>query len=120
MDKPKTFNHDNGDRPMKFNGIILKQIRQKKGVSQQELCNAIKFSQALLSKYERCLVKKPPVHRIKQISDHLDVPYESFFTEDANEELTANLNQTSNTSERIDVYVHVKIDWGFKKKENDQ
>ena len=97
---------------MNFNGKILKKIREQKNVNQVELCKAIQFSQSLLSKYERCLIKAPPAHRIKQIADYLGVPYESFFVElEKNEPVL--INQTSGIPERIDVHVHVKIDWGL-------
>jgi transcriptional regulator with XRE-family HTH domain len=69
-----------GRDTMKFNGKILKKIREQKHVNQIDLCNAINCSQSLLSMYERCS-RMPRVYRIKQIADYLGVPYETFFGE---------------------------------------
>ena len=95
---------------MGFNGKILKKIREQKGVTQVKLCRALKLHQSLYSKYERGKVKEPPATIIKQIADYLGVPYESFFGEFDEPVL---FNQTSGIPERIDVHVHVKIDWGL-------
>jgi transcriptional regulator with XRE-family HTH domain len=95
---------------MGFNGKILKKVREQKGVTQMQLCRALKLHQSLYSKYERGKVKEPPATTIKQIADYLGVPYESFFGESDEPVL---INQTSGIPERIDVHVHVKIDWGL-------
>ena len=93
---------------MGFNGKILKKIREEKGVTQVQLCDATNLDQASYSKYERAVVKNPPAVKVKAIADYLGVPYESFF-----EDEPVLINQTSGIPERIDVHVHVKIDWGF-------
>jgi len=97
---------------MGFNGKILKKIREQKDVTQVKLCRALKLHQSLYSKYERGKVKEPPATIIKQIADYLGVPYESFFVE-LKENEPVLINQTSGIPERIDVHVHVKIDWGL-------
>ena len=97
---------------MNFNGKILKKIREQKGVTQVQLCDATNLDQSLLSKYETSIVKDPSAKRIKQFADYLGVPYESFFGEFEEDE-PALINQTSDISKRIDVYVHVKFDWGL-------
>ena len=97
---------------MNFNGKILKKIREQKGVTQVQLCDATNLDQASYSKYERAVVKNPPAVKIKAIADYLGVPYESFFGELEDDE-TELIHQTSNISNRVDVYVHVKIDWGL-------
>jgi transcriptional regulator with XRE-family HTH domain len=94
---------------MQFNGKILKKIREEKDVTQVKLCRALKLHQSLYSKYERGKVKEPPATIIKQIADYLGVPYENFFGETADKLI----NTRSNIPERIDVHVHIKIDWGF-------
>lgn len=65
----------------KFNGKILKKIREQKGVTQVQLCDATNLDQASYSKYERAVVKNPPAIKVKAIADYLGVPYESFFGE---------------------------------------
>lgn len=95
---------------MKFSGKILKKIREQKGLIQTEICDAINLHQSLYSKYERGVVKEPPATAIKDIADYLGVPYESLFGESDEPML---INQTLGIPERIDVYVHVKVDWGF-------
>lgn len=95
---------------MGFNGKILKKIREQKGVTQLDLCHAINLHQSLYSKYERGIVQNVPADKVKKISDYLGVPYESFFGEFDEPVL---INQTSGIPERIDVHVHVKIDWGL-------
>ena len=95
-----------------FNGKLLKKIREQKGLIQTEICDAINLHQSLYSKYERAVVKNPPAVKVKAIADYLGVPYESFFGEFEEDEPVL-INQTSGIPERIDVYVHVKIDWGF-------
>ena len=95
---------------MGFNGKILKKIREQKDVTQVQLCHATNLDQSLLSKYETGQVKDPSAKRIKQFADYLGVPYESFFGEFDEPVL---INQTSGIPERIDVHVHVKIDWGL-------
>ena len=95
---------------MQFNGKILRKIRQEKSISQVALCKDLNLDQSLLSKYETGLVKDPSAKRIKQFADYLGVPYESFFGEFDEPVL---INQTSGIPERIDVHVHVKIDWGL-------
>ena len=97
---------------MGFNGKILKKIREEKGVTQVELCDATNLDQASYSKYERAVVKNPPAVKVKAIADYLGVPYESFFAE-LKEEEPVFINQTSGIPERIDVHVHVTIDWGL-------
>jgi transcriptional regulator with XRE-family HTH domain len=97
---------------MGFNGKILKKIREQKGVTQMQLCHAINLNQSLFSKYETGIVKDPSAKRIKQFADYLDVPYESFFAKIEEDEPVL-INQTSGIPERIDVHVHVKIDWGL-------
>lgn len=94
---------------MQFNGKILKKVREQRGIIQTEICNAINLHQSLYSKYERGVVKEPPATVIKDIADYLGLPYESFFGETADEPI----NTRSNIPERIDVHVHIKIDWGF-------
>ena len=97
---------------MGFNGKILKKIREEKGMTQMQLCHAVNLHQSLYSKYERGVVKGPPAAAIKDIADYLGVPYESFFAQiEENEPVL--INQTSGIPERIDVHVHVKIDWGL-------
>ena len=95
---------------MGFNGKILKKIREQKGVTQVELCHAVNLHQSLYSKYERGIVQNVPADKVKKISDYFGVPYESFFGEFDEPVL---FNQTSGIPERIDVHVHVKIDWGL-------
>jgi transcriptional regulator with XRE-family HTH domain len=97
---------------MGFNGKILKKIREQKGVTQMQLCHAINLHQSLYSKYERGIVQNVPADKVKKISDYLGVPYESFFAEIEDDEIEL-INQTSDISKRIDVHVHVKIDWGL-------
>lgn len=97
---------------MNFNGKILKKIREEKGVTQVQLCDATNLDQASYSKYERAVVKNPPAVKVKAIADYLGVPYESLFGEFEEDE-PALINQTSDISKRIDVYVHVKFDWGL-------
>jgi transcriptional regulator with XRE-family HTH domain len=97
---------------MGFNGKILKKIREQKGVTQMQLCHAINLHQSLYSKYERGIVQNVPADKVKKISDYLGVPYESFFVE-LKENEPVLINQTSGIPERIDVHVHVKIDWGL-------
>ena len=97
---------------MNFNGKILKQIREEKGVTQVQLCDATNLDQATYSKYERAIIKNPPAVKVKAIADYLDVPYESFFAElkENKPELT---NSKLTIPSHIDVYVHVKFDWGL-------
>lgn len=94
---------------MQFNGKILKKVREQRGIFQTEICDAINLHQSLYSKYERGVVKEPPATVIKDIADYLGLPYESFFGETIDEPI----NTRSNIPERIDVHVHIKIDWGF-------
>ena len=94
---------------MEFNGKILRRIRQEKSISQVALCKDLNLHQSLLSKYERDIVTNPSGKRIKQFADYLDVPYETFFAETTVEPI----NPKSNIPERIDVHVHIKIDWGL-------
>jgi len=91
---------------MKFNGKILKKIREQRGIIQTEICDAINLHQSLYSKYERGVVKEPPATVIKDIADYLGLPYESFFG-DFDEPVL--INQTSGIPERIDVHVHVMM-----------
>ena len=95
-----------------FNGKILKKIRAQKGVTQVQLCDATNLNQSLYSKYERGIVQNVPADKVKKISDYFGVPYESFFGEFEEDEPVL-INQTSGIPERIDVHVHVTIDWGF-------
>lgn len=163
----------------KFNGKILKKIREQRGIIQTEICDAINLHQSLYSKYERGVVKEPPATAIKDIADYLGLPYESFFGElrketgekaknysgikkllekrnktqtwlsektgipraninryatgsikypnpntleiiakalnvDVDDMAEFNSHQEQNLSvQRIDVHVHIKIDWGF-------
>ena len=97
---------------MQFNGKILKKVREQRGIIQTEICDAINLHQSLYSKYERGVVKEPPATVIKDIADYLGMPYESFFGE-LKEDEPVLINQTSGILERIDVHVHIKIDWGF-------
>ena len=101
---------------MNFNGKILKKIREQKGLIQTEICDAINLHQSLYSKYERGVVKNPPAAAIKDIADCLDVPFEKLFGE-LKEDDPVFINKVSGIPERIDVHVHVKIDWGFGKDE---
>jgi transcriptional regulator with XRE-family HTH domain len=94
---------------MQFNGKILRKIRKEKSISQVALCKDLNLDQSLLSKYETGMVKDPSAKRIKQFTEYLDVPYETFFAETTDEPI----NPKSNIPERIDVHVHIKIDWGF-------
>ena len=97
---------------MGFNGKILKKIREEKGVTQVQLCDATNLDQSLYSKYERGIVQNVTAAKVKKISDYLGVPYESFFAE-LKEDEPVLINQTSGIPERIDVHVHVTIDWGL-------
>ena len=97
---------------MQFNGKILKKVREQRGIIQTEICDAINLHQSLYSKYERGVVKEPPATVIKDIADYLGLPYESFFAKLEDDEPVL-INQTSSIPERIDVHVHIKIDWGF-------
>jgi len=92
---------------MGFNGKILKKIREQKGVTQMQLCHAINLHQSLYSKYERGIVQNVPADKVKKISDYLGVPYESFFGEF--DEPVFDID----VPKRLDVHVHVKIDWGL-------
>jgi transcriptional regulator with XRE-family HTH domain len=94
---------------MQFNGKILKKIREQKGLTQMQLCDATNLDQSSYSKYERAVVQNPPAEKVKVIADYLGMPYETFFAETADEPI----NPKSNIPERIDVHVHIKIDWGF-------
>jgi transcriptional regulator with XRE-family HTH domain len=107
---PKHGLKEIGRDTVNFNGKLLKKIREQKGLIQTEICDAIDLHQSLYSKYERGVIKEPPATAIKDIADYLGVPYESFFGEFDEPVL---INQTSGIPERIDVHVHVKIDWGF-------
>lgn len=93
---------------MQFNGKILRKIRKEKSISQVALCKDLNLDQSLLSKYETSIVKDPSAKRIKQFADYLGVPYETFFNEIEEEPEKQNLS-----AQRIDVHVHIKIDWGF-------
>ena len=95
----------------KFNGKILKKIREQKGIFQTEICDAINLHQSLYSKYERGIVQNIPADKVKKISDYFGVPYETFFGE-LKEDEPVLINQTSGIPERIDVHIHVTIDWG--------
>ena len=97
---------------MQFNGKILKKVREQRGIIQREICDAINLHQSLYSKYERGVVKEPPATVIKDIADYLSLPYENFFAKLEDDEPVL-INQTSSIPERIDVHVHIKIDWGF-------
>ena len=97
---------------MQFNGRILRKIRKEKSISQVALCKDLNLNQSLFSKYETGIVKDPSAKRIKQFADYLGVPYESFFAKLKDDEPVL-INQTSSIPERIDVHVHIKIDWGF-------
>lgn len=66
---------------MKFNGKILKKIREQRGIIQTEICDAINLHQSLYSKYERGIVQNVPADKVKKISDYFGVPYETFFGE---------------------------------------
>ena len=92
---------------MGFNGKILKKIREQKGVTQMQLCHAINLHQSLYSKYERGIVQNVPADKVKKISDYLGVPYKSFFGEF--DEPVFDID----VPKRVDVHVHVKIDWGL-------
>ena len=92
---------------MNFNGKLLKKIREQKGLIQTEICDAINLHQSLYSKYERGVIKEPPATAIKDIADYLGVPYESFFGEF--DEPVFDID----VPKRVDVHVHVKIDWGL-------
>jgi len=65
----------------KFNGKILKKIREQKGLTQMQLCDATNLDQSSYSKYERAVVQNPPAEKVKVIADYLGLPYESFFSE---------------------------------------
>jgi transcriptional regulator with XRE-family HTH domain len=94
---------------MGFNGKILKKIREQKGVTQMQLCHAINLDQSSYSKYERTIVKNPPAEKVKVIADYLGVPYETFFAEIEEDKSVFDID----VPKRVDVHVHVKIDWGL-------
>jgi transcriptional regulator with XRE-family HTH domain len=94
---------------MGFNGKILKKIREQKGVTQMQLCHAINLHQSLYSKYERGIVQNVPADKVKKISDYLGVPYETFFAESEEDKSVFDID----VPKRVDVHVHVKIDWGL-------
>jgi transcriptional regulator with XRE-family HTH domain len=94
---------------MQFNGKILQKLRYEKGITQQALCQDLHLEQPVYSRYERGAIKNPPATKIKQFAEYFDVPYKTFFAETADEPI----NTRSNIPERIDVHVHIKIDWGF-------
>lgn len=97
----------------KFNGKILRKVREERGITQTALCQDLDLDQGTYSKYERGVVKNPPATKVKEFAEYFDVPYESFFAEMEKENILIKGN--SNIPERIDVHVHVTIDWGFNR-----
>jgi transcriptional regulator with XRE-family HTH domain len=96
----------------KFNGKTLQKFRQERGITQTALCRDLGLTQSCYSKYERGIVKSPSAATVKEFADYFDVPYESFFAEMEQENIGMKTN--SSIPERIDVHIHVTIDWGFK------
>jgi len=96
----------------KFNGKILRKVREERGITQIALCQDLGLDQASYSKYERGVVKNPPAAKVKEFAKYFDVPYESFFAEMEKENIL--IKRNSSIPERIDVHIHVKIDWGFQ------
>jgi len=94
---------------MKFNGKKLVDIRRKMNVSQFTLARATKVNQSLLSKYERGIVKEPPASAIQAIAEYLKISTKTLM----DDETSKHSAESQTNSNRMDVYVHVKIDWGF-------
>jgi len=94
---------------MKFNGKKLVDIRRKMNVSQFTLARATKVNQSLLSKYERGIVKEPPASAIQAIAEYLEISTKTLM----DDETSKHSAESQTNSNRMDVYVHVKIDWGF-------
>lgn len=94
---------------MKFNGKKLVDIRRKMNVSQFELARATKVNQSLLSKYERGIVKEPPASAIQAIAEYLEISTQALMSDETSDHSA----ESQTNSNRVDVYVHVKIDWGI-------
>ena len=94
---------------MKFNGKKLVDIRRKMNVSQFALAQAAKLNQSLLSKYEKGLVKEPPASAIQAIAEYLEISTKALMGDGTSDHSA----ESQTNSNRVDVYVHVKIDWGF-------
>ena len=56
---------------------MIKEIRQKRGISQNKLAKAVGISQSALSDIETGVTKNPRFNTIMKIADVLKVPVES-------------------------------------------
>lgn len=68
---------------MKFNGRALRQIREARGLTQEQLAAAIDGTFGTISKLEREVGGEPRLSTITRIAAALDVPVSDLLTEEA-------------------------------------
>ncbi|MEC8124176.1 MAG: XRE family transcriptional regulator [Pseudomonadota bacterium] len=104
---------------MPFNADLLILARQSRGLSQSELANDCKLSQAMISKLEGRLVSEPSLEVLSKLADILNYPTEFFYEPDRLYGLPASVHAgamyrrkasvTKKSREKLEAILNIRI-----------
>lgn len=93
----------------KFSGEELRKIRVKKKISQTQMAEDLYVPRPTISRYETGTIKNPSPLVLQKICDYLQINLEDLFSSQQKKQ-----EKTSETTDqKVNVHVHVKIDWGL-------
>ena len=101
-----------------FCGNKLRYWRKYRGYTMTTMGAELGTSYSIISRYENGRIKKPSSKTIKKMANYLDCSINDLSCEKNTCDLCAEEAVEAETAaivipQRVDVHVHVKIDWGF-------